>query len=148
MTPNAASASAPSVEFVAPQSDLLKAQSDLLKAPSDLLNAERRKILSNLAAADRDLAELRDHGGVAEVDFSEEGGEGSSAISERGHIEALKARMALRVAEIEAALARVESGGYGVCESCGGPIGEARLEAMPDATLCVICKSSPLARSP
>jgi RNA polymerase-binding transcription factor len=132
MTSNVAPASPPTVEFVTTQRQLLE--------------GERGKIVGNLTAANRDLAELRDQGGVAEVDFSEEGGEGSSAVSERGHIEALKARMTLRLADVEAALARIDSGAYGVCESCGGPIGEARLEAMPDATLCVACKSSPWMR--
>ena len=32
-------------------------------------------------------------------------------------------------------------GSYGVCESCGGPIGEERLAAVPDATRCVSCQA-------
>ena len=39
------------------------------------------------------------------------------------------------------ALRRVYRGEYGVCESCGQPIGRGRLEAMPHARLCVVCKS-------
>jgi RNA polymerase-binding protein DksA len=39
--------------------------------------------------------------------------------------------------EIDAALARIESGTYGMCSACGGPIGEERLEAVPYATLCI-----------
>jgi RNA polymerase-binding transcription factor DksA len=39
----------------------------------------------------------------------------------------------------EHALRRAESGQYGVCQSCGKPIGEARLEALPDTTTCVHC---------
>jgi DnaK suppressor protein len=38
------------------------------------------------------------------------------------------------------ALARVDDGSYGVCASCGQPIGKARLLAFPRATLCVACK--------
>ena len=38
------------------------------------------------------------------------------------------------------ALARIEDGSYGVCASCGQPIGKARLQAFPRATLCVACK--------
>ena len=41
------------------------------------------------------------------------------------------------LAEIDAALARIEDGTYGVCERCGQPIGEERLEALPWATLCI-----------
>ena len=40
----------------------------------------------------------------------------------------------------ERALARINEGTYGTCESCGEPIGKARLQAFPRATLCVACK--------
>jgi DnaK suppressor protein len=40
----------------------------------------------------------------------------------------------------ERALARIDAGTYGVCESCGKAIGKARLLAFPRATLCVECK--------
>jgi RNA polymerase-binding transcription factor DksA len=40
----------------------------------------------------------------------------------------------------ERALDRIDAGIYGVCESCGQPIGKARLLAFPRATLCVACK--------
>ena len=40
----------------------------------------------------------------------------------------------------ERALDRIDAGTYGVCESCGQPIGKARLLAFPRATLCVACK--------
>jgi RNA polymerase-binding protein DksA len=42
---------------------------------------------------------------------------------------------------IDRALERIENGTYGKCRSCNGPIGEARLEAVPHATLCIQCKS-------
>jgi RNA polymerase-binding protein DksA len=42
--------------------------------------------------------------------------------------------------KIDAALKKIEDGTYGTCESCGEPIGEERLEAMPWATLCIDCK--------
>ena len=42
--------------------------------------------------------------------------------------------------EINEALRRLYRGEYGVCESCGQPIARARLEAMPNARLCVVCK--------
>jgi DnaK suppressor protein len=39
--------------------------------------------------------------------------------------------------EIDAALARIDAGTYGICTRCGEPIGEERLEAMPYVTLCI-----------
>jgi len=44
------------------------------------------------------------------------------------------------LAEIDAALARIEAGTYGTCMSCAQPIAEDRLEAMPYATLCIDCR--------
>ena len=40
--------------------------------------------------------------------------------------------------EVVAALERFGAGSYGVCEVCGKPIGEARLEAMPAARFCIV----------
>jgi RNA polymerase-binding protein DksA len=42
--------------------------------------------------------------------------------------------------EIEGALERIESGTYGICRTCGQPISEERLEAIPYATQCIDCK--------
>jgi DnaK suppressor protein len=44
------------------------------------------------------------------------------------------------LAQDERALARIADGTYGICESCGNPIGKARLQAFPRANLCVACK--------
>jgi len=45
----------------------------------------------------------------------------------------------LELAEIEAALGRIEQGSYGTCVSCGGPLGLQRLRALPEARFCVGC---------
>ena len=44
------------------------------------------------------------------------------------------------LAEIDAALKRIEEGTYGVCTNCGKEIPEDRLEALPWATLCIDCQ--------
>ncbi len=51
-----------------------------------------------------------------------------------------------RVGEIDAALGRVDNGSYGTCEVCQQPIPYARLEAVPEATLCVGCKTGAILR--
>lgn len=43
--------------------------------------------------------------------------------------------------EIDEALDRLDSGEYGSCETCGDKIAEARLKALPYASLCIDCKS-------
>jgi len=40
----------------------------------------------------------------------------------------------------ELALRLFDEGSYGICEACGKPIGKARLQAVPRATMCVSCK--------
>jgi DnaK suppressor protein len=46
------------------------------------------------------------------------------------------------VAEIKAALARIDARTYGECERCGHGIGRQRLRAIPEARLCVACRSA------
>lgn len=58
----------------------------------------------------------------------------------REHEQALADRVAEALDQTERAIARLDAGTYGNCESCGKPIGAARLEAYPRATLCVACK--------
>jgi DnaK suppressor protein len=41
------------------------------------------------------------------------------------------------LADVEHALRRLEDGSYGICEACGQPIDEARLEALPAARFCL-----------
>lgn len=43
------------------------------------------------------------------------------------------------IAEIDAALARIERGTYGVCLSCGGRVEPGRLKALPEVRLCLSC---------
>ena len=45
-----------------------------------------------------------------------------------------------KLAQIDRALARIADGTYGICESCGNPIGKGRAMAFPRATLCLTCK--------
>lgn len=44
------------------------------------------------------------------------------------------------LAQINAALERIEAGTYGICQNCGRPIPPERLEARPWATLCIDCQ--------
>lgn len=45
------------------------------------------------------------------------------------------------IKKIDESIARIESGDYGYCDSCGVEIGLKRLEARPTATLCIDCKT-------
>ncbi len=55
--------------------------------------------------------------------------------------EAAIARASEAIRDIDAALARVDDGTYGMCELCDAPIPFERLEAIPQARVCVRCSS-------
>ncbi len=59
---------------------------------------------------------------------------------EREHEFAMTSHARDLLEQTEQALSRIDAGTYGACESCGQPIGKARLMAFPRAVLCVTCK--------
>ena len=65
--------------------------------------------------------------------------EGSTIAFERSQVGALVAQARAQLSEIDAALERLKSGRYGVCERCGGAIAPGRLEARPVARTCISC---------
>jgi len=81
-------------------------------------------------------ARLRD----AATEAGDDEADASSKLFEREHELALSNNTRELLEQTEHALVRIEAGTYGVCESCGKPIGKARLQAFPRATLCVTCK--------
>ncbi len=54
---------------------------------------------------------------------------------------ALEKQILESLAEVEAALGKFDEDSYGRCENCGNPIEPARLEALPQAKLCLNCKT-------
>ena len=86
----------------------------------------RRRALEDLglpASSSRAVADLAD---AAEVEMD--------ALYE------LRDMRSSTLGEIDRAIERLERGLYGACESCGKPIGEARLRALPFASMCLACK--------
>ena len=65
--------------------------------------------------------------------------EGATIAFERQHVVALIGQARDQLAAIDAALRRLDEGGYGQCERCGQPIAPERLAARPTATRCVSC---------
>ena len=53
----------------------------------------------------------------------------------------LEKRIRDQLAEVEHALHKFEAGTYGLCDGCSQPIDPARLEALPQASLCLSCKA-------
>lgn len=101
------------------------------------LEAEAVELRADIERAESDIASrLRDTTGDAGDDQADAG----AKTFEREHDLALTYTARELLAQADHALARMTDGSYGTCESCGEPIGKARLRAFPRAVLCVTCK--------
>ena len=101
------------------------------------LRAEVDRLRADVASADSSLADLlRDAGDGAGDDQADAG----SKNFEREHEMSIANNARDMLVQSERALARIAAGTYGICESCGEPIGKARLQVFPRATLCMSCK--------
>jgi DnaK suppressor protein len=101
------------------------------------LEAEAEGLRAEIAKAAHDIAEGL-NGSVR--DAGDDDADAGTKAYAREHELALTQNARDLLAQGERALARIDAGTYGVCESCGQPIGKARLLAFPQATLCVACK--------
>jgi DnaK suppressor protein len=97
-----------------------------------LLQAERAELKAQLK--ELGFANLGDTGLSYDSNFADS----SQVTAERGEAERLATELRESLEEVDAALVRLEAGSYGLCEACGKPIGEARLEAMPAARFCIV----------
>jgi DnaK suppressor protein len=104
------------------------------------LAADRDETLGRIAELEREFAAI-----VTSASEGSSGGddehdpEGATVAFERQHIAALAAQAREHLAAIDAALAKIDSGIYEICDMCGRPIGEERLAARPAALICVRC---------
>ncbi|MEV5158150.1 TraR/DksA C4-type zinc finger protein [Streptomyces sp. NPDC053728] len=98
------------------------------------LTGEVLRLRSELEASGAALAGLmRDSGDGAGDDDADTGTKNIT----REHELSLAAHAQETLDQTERALARLDAGTYGLCEVCGKPIGKARMQAFPRATLCV-----------
>ena len=91
-----------------------------------MLEDERAEILSEGSEPEEHEADLADDPGLR--------------LSEREEVDAISALQQAQLAQVDAALERIESGTYGICQDCGVTIPVERLEAMPAAAYCVDCQ--------
>jgi RNA polymerase-binding transcription factor DksA len=105
---------------------------------AETTSASRRDQLT--AERDRVQDQLRELG-VDRSSYDEGFADSGQVTAERGEVDALVGSLRETLQEIDDALAKMDAGSYGRCESCGGEIGEARLEAKPAARYCIGCAS-------
>jgi DnaK suppressor protein len=96
------------------------------------------------SAAERRLALRRDFERIVEAAQSvstddEHDPEGSTIAFERAQVAALLDQAERQLADLDAAVARLDADAYGRCESCGRQIAPERLLVRPAATRCIDC---------
>jgi DnaK suppressor protein len=98
--------------------------------PRAALEAERARLRAELAI------------GIVAPDQMTYGSQAAAAsqVFEQQRDLALRDRNEQHLAQVEAALARLDAGAYGTCTTCGRPVAAERLEAIPWAALCIDCQ--------
>jgi len=105
---------------------------------SAALEALRVDLADRIRRLDETLETLRADRGVDTAD-DEHDPEGATLSAEWSRLAGLRADAERERDDVDAALARVDDGRFGVCLDCGGAIPVARLVARPTATRCVPC---------
>jgi RNA polymerase-binding transcription factor DksA len=80
--------------------------------------------------------------GAKSLDYDPNFADSSQVTAERGENEALVNKLVETLRDVEHALGKFDSDSYGVCETCSQPIAPARLEAKPEARLCINCAAA------
>jgi RNA polymerase-binding protein DksA len=111
-------------------------KAELAKVRSEL-EAQVDELRGEITEAEQSWAALQRDSGEGSGDDQADAG---TKTFEREHEMSLAANSRDLLSQVERALQRLDDGSYPICESCGNPIGKARLQAFPRATLCVTCK--------
>jgi RNA polymerase-binding protein DksA len=105
----------------------------------------RRRLLAELTTSrarvvelESDLAQVMAASESSNAD-DEHDPEGATIAFERQQLSALLTRARRTRTDLEAALAQLDGGSYGICRHCGRPIPAQRLEARPQARSCIHC---------
>jgi DnaK suppressor protein len=88
---------------------------------------------ARLAAQISSLQVGHDESPAYDDNFADSG----QVAAEQGENKALLNQLNEQLDEVDRALAKMDKGSYGLCEVCGKPIAEARLEAMPATRFCI-----------
>ncbi|GGG14023.1 DnaK suppressor protein [Rhodococcoides trifolii] len=100
------------------------------------LHDQRRVVASRIASLTAQHAAILE-GSRLTTDDDEHDPEGSTIAFERATVASLLKDAQQELRELDAADLRVSAGTYGICEVCGEPIADARLEALPTARTCI-----------
>ena len=102
------------------------------------LDGERARLLNDLKQLEADIPTLAERREGSPFGKREEEATESFELEKRLAVEK---QIKDQLAEVEHALQKFAQGTYGACDICGKPIPPDRLEAHPQASLCLECKS-------
>lgn len=77
----------------------------------------------------------------SDLDFGGSFADAASVTAERTEVLGVVESLKKQLDDVDAALAHIEAGTYGVCDKCGNDIGADRLEFRPASVLCIDCKN-------
>ncbi|MBI5878971.1 MAG: TraR/DksA C4-type zinc finger protein [Chloroflexi bacterium] len=97
----------------------------------------RKRLTDEKARLRRDLDATRPVIDEGRVGYSTHQADDASDVFEQSKNETVHEQLEWLLAEVEHALTKFDAGTYGVCEVCGKPIGDNRLEALPTARYCM-----------
>ena len=103
-------------------------------ADQSLLSTVRSDLSDERARLELQISALEPGGGSS---FDDNFADSGQVAAEQGENKVLASQLQSELDEVERALAKLDDGTYGKCETCGDPIAEARLEAMPAARFCI-----------
>ncbi len=96
----------------------------------------RRQLLDQRAVLNAQVARIEeDQGEPLDDDFAEQ----AIAREDDETLDAVERTALTEMRQIDAALARLDAGTYGICSTCGQSIDAARIRALPSATQCIDC---------
>lgn len=104
---------------------------------SEQVSSVKRQLLQARKQVLKELGHLHE---CMQVEIDLEPDEGDEEIVELDRNVVITTILKRRLQAIEAALHSIDEGHYGICARCGQPILQERLQARPDATLCVQCQ--------
>jgi DnaK suppressor protein len=109
------------------------------EAPLDDVATQLAQRAAAIGAELEGLTEAPEDFGV--IQFGKRAGDATNVAAEQLSRVGAHEQLLAVLADIERAQAKLADGTYGRCDECGGPIGDARLEALPWAWECVSCRS-------
>lgn len=118
-----------------------------MDSAAERLAAERDRTLQRLSDLTHDFESVVSASRDTNAD-DEHDPEGATIAFERSQIAALARQARQHLDEVESALSRIHAGSYGLCETCGRPISQERLEARPAAGACIRAHRHKWARLP